>query len=172
MERTSSRNTSSSSGNTIAAASRSEKMETRPRSRCCRRRRRRRGRDLHAARRPLSRWLLPFSLYLSHSLSLSYSLNLQISPSTVSLCEEHVGTYTRGNSGNFLWPPPRPPSKSGNWVSRLARHYVVYERENAARQRKKKCPRTHRAIFTGQATLYRIPAFSGFFQRNEFYTAG
>ena len=36
---------------------------------------------------------------------------------------------------------------------------------------KKKCPRTHRAIFTGQATQYQTRV-SGFFQQDEFYTAG
>lgn len=36
---------------------------------------------------------------------------------------------------------------------------------------KKKCPRTHRAIFTGQATQHQTRV-SGFFQQDEFYTAG
>lgn len=65
---------------------------------CRRHRRRRRGRDLHAARRSLSRWLLPFSPVL-YSKLLAASLFL-LHPSRV----EKIGHL------NGL-------SKSGNWVS-------------------------------------------------------
>lgn len=88
-----------------AAASRSQERETRPRSRCCRRRRRRPSRDLHAARRPLSRWLLPFSPALC-----SFSFQ---SPAPF-LCVHRTVVRTRKQA---LWPPPRIV-ESRNWVSR------------------------------------------------------
>lgn len=89
----------------VAAASRSQERETRPRSRCCRRRRRRPSRDLHAARRPLSRWLLPFSPALCSS---SFQ-----SPAPF-LCVHRTVVRTRKQA---LWTPPRIV-ESRNWVSR------------------------------------------------------
>lgn len=107
-----------------AAASRSQERETRPRSRCCRRRRRRPSRDLHAARRPLSRWLLLFSPALC-----SFSFQ---SPAPFLCVHRTVGTYTK--AGSLATSADRRIQELG---FALARHYVVYEHGNVARQRRK-----------------------------------
>lgn len=94
-------------------------MRERP---CRRHRRRRRGRDLHAARRPLSRWLLPFSPVL-YSKLLAAPLFLRVHPS-------------RARASRKGWPPQRTVEiRELGFV--LACYYVVYEHRNVARQGRK-----------------------------------